>query len=77
MDRTIMTLPAENRELYEISAGYRYPLAIFNGKVEVIGKRTSLAGLHFEDSNPISGELVFEITDSELVRKFVEEKRTQ
>jgi len=124
MDRTIITIPAENGELYEISAGCRYLLASFSGKVEITehtnlvpilgriekgtktilaslivrgdleyrkkdgyasihsgkvyealtdinGEKTTLAGLQFKDSDPVSGELVFEITDRELVRKFI------
>lgn len=127
MDRRIMTIPAENGEIYEISAGCRHQLATFNGKVEVMehknfisilgkveegtksiyasliaygnleyktedgnvsihsgkvyealadinGKGTFFAGMRFKDSDPISGELVFEITDRELVRKFIEKR---
>lgn len=127
MDKTIMTIPAENGKLFEISAGKRYMLADFSGRVEItehtnfvpiLGKmekgtksiyatfivcgnleyqkedgyesihsgkvyeaaadinceRISLAGLHFIDSDPVNGELIFEIADRELIQKFIERR---
>lgn len=124
MDRLIKTIPATDGELYAISAGRRFSLAGFNGRVEV-RERTSLtpilgtvqkgtkkilasfivcgdleyrqqiddgfinsgkvyeasadvegekicfAGLRFEDSDPLKNELIFEITDLELIQKLM------
>lgn len=122
MDRKIKTIPAESGELYVISAGSRFELACFTGRVEVIehttlvpilgkvekgtkkiyasfivcgdieyqreisedfihsgkvyeaaadvnGERLFFSGLRFEDSDPFTNELTFEITDMELIRK--------
>lgn len=122
MDRKIKTIPAESGELYVISAGSRFELARFTGRVEVIehttlvpilgkvekgtkkiyasfivcgdieyqrempedfihsgkvyeaaadvnGERLWFSGLRFEDSDPLTNELIFEITDMELIRK--------
>ena len=48
MDRTIKTIPAENGELYVISAGQRDTLAKFSGRVEIV-EHTNLV--------PILGEI--------------------
>lgn len=125
MNRTIKTIPATDGELYVVSAGQRFSLAHFSGRVEITertsfvpilgtvqrgaktiyasfivcgdleyqmeidnefihsgkvyeavadvnGKRIHFSGLRFEDSDPLKNELVFEITDLELIQKFME-----
>ena len=124
--RIIKTIPAENGELYVISAGQRLLLANFSGRVEIVehtalvsilgtvqrgtktiyasfiacedleyqreiengfihsgkvydaladvkGGRITFAGLRFSDSDPIRNELIFEITDLELIQKLLQE----
>lgn len=122
MDKVINVIPAANGELFVISAGKRFLLAHFKGRVEIMertkfvpilgtvqkgtktiyasfivcgdleyqkeidngyihsgkvydvfadvdSERIHFAGLRFEDSNPLKNELVFEITDLELIQK--------
>ncbi|UNI72470.1 MAG: hypothetical protein [Chaetfec virus UA24_244] len=59
---------------YRRETDYQY---IHSGKVydavaDVEGERLSFAGMRFEDSDPIKNELIFRITDLELVQKLLE-----
>lgn len=125
MSTTIKTLPATNGDLFVISAGQRFQLARFNGKVkidekrifvpvlgtaqkgikqiyasfvvcgdleylleinetsihsgkvfeaiaDVAGERLNFSGLRFEESDPLTNELTFSVTDLELVQKLLE-----
>ena len=45
---------------------------VYEAVADVDGERIYFAGLRFEDSEPLKNELVFEITDLELIRKFME-----
>ena len=124
MEKLIKTIPAAGGELYAVSAGHRYPVARFGGRIEIMEKinmvpilgtvqkgtktihasfiicgdleylqeqgssfihsgkvyeatayvdneQTVLAGLQFEDSNPVENELVFQIMDLELIQKLL------
>ncbi len=58
---------------YQREADYQ---SIHSGKVydaiaDVEGERLSFAGMRFEDSDPINNELVFNITDLELIQKML------
>lgn len=124
MEKLIKTISVADGELYVISAGRRYLVARFDGRIEIVEKtnlvpilgtvqkgtktiyasfivcgdleyqqeqnsslihsgkvyeavayveneKTIFAGLQFEDSNPIENELVFHITDLELIQKLL------
>jgi len=50
--------------------------AIHSGKVydaiaDVEGTRLTFAGMRFEDSDPINNELIFSVTDLELIQKLL------
>lgn len=53
-----------------------HSLGIYEATAMVQGERTRekllFAGLRFEDSNPITGGLTFEVTDLELIKKMLE-----
>lgn len=42
---------------------------VFEAVADVDGERLNFAALRFEDNNPLNNELVFEITDLELIQK--------
>lgn len=44
---------------------------VFEALADVEGERLEFAGLRFEDSDPLKNELVFEITDLELIQKLL------
>lgn len=44
---------------------------IFDATGDVLGERIAFAGMHFEDSDPMTNELTFSITDLELVKKLL------
>jgi len=44
---------------------------VYDATTYVEGERLLFAGMQFEDSDPISNELVFNITDLELVQKLL------
>lgn len=44
---------------------------VYEAVADVNNKRINFAGLRFEDSDPLKNELVFEITDLELIREFM------
>ncbi len=53
----------------EIDNGYIHSGKVYDVFADVDGERIHFAGLRFEDSNPLKNELVFEITDLELIQK--------
>ena len=62
---------------FQTEHGYE---SIHSGKVyeslaDVENQKISFAGMRFEDSDPINGELTFEISDRELVQKLLAERR--
>lgn len=124
MDRLIKTLTCERGELYVTSAGRRFLLANFKGRIEIFenmrlvprlgtlqkgtkkiyasimicgnleyqrevdddfidsgkvfdavadveGEKIIFSGMTFEDSDPIENELIFNITDLELIQKLL------
>lgn len=44
---------------------------VFKAKASVCGERLAFAGLRFEDSDPLKNELVFGISDLELIQKML------
>lgn len=46
---------------------------VFEVQAVVSGERLEFAGLKFEDSDPLENELIFEITDLELIQKLLKE----
>lgn len=44
---------------------------VYDAAADVNGERTLFAELRFLDSNPLENELVFEITDLELIQKLM------
>lgn len=44
---------------------------VFEAQAIVSGERLAFAGLRFEDSDPLKNELIFEITDLELIQKML------
>ena len=44
---------------------------VFEAWAIVSGERFTFAGLRFEDSDPLKNELIFEITDLELIQKML------
>ena len=44
---------------------------VFDAAADVLSERVYFAGLRFADSDPINNELIFEITDLELIKKLV------
>ncbi len=44
---------------------------VFDAKATVSGERLRFSGLKFIDSDPIENELVFELTDYELIEKLL------
>ncbi len=57
----------------EIRGGFIHSGKIYDAVADIEGVRTILAGLRFEDSDPIKNQLVFEITDTELIQKLLTE----
>ncbi len=53
----------------EIDNGYIHSGKVYDVFADVDGERIYFAGLRFEDSVPLKNELVFEITDLELIQK--------
>lgn len=45
---------------------------VFEAVADVENERLYFAGLRFEDSDPLKNELIFEVTDLELVKKLLE-----
>ena len=44
---------------------------VYDATADVAGNRLTFSGLRFEDSDPIENELIFEITDMELIQKLL------
>ncbi len=57
----------------EIPDGFIHSGKVFDAVADIDGRSTILAGLRFADSDPIKNELVFEITDTELIQKLLTE----
>lgn len=55
----------------EIDDKFIHSGKVYEAVADVEGERINFAGLRFEDSDPIKNELVFEITDLELIEKLV------
>lgn len=55
----------------EISNGLINSGKVYEAIADVEGEKIFFAGLRFENSDPIKNELIFEITDLELIEKFM------
>ena len=44
---------------------------LFEAVADVGNERLYFAGLRFEDSDPVKNELIFEVTDLELIKKIL------
>lgn len=44
---------------------------VFNSRADVNGERFEFDGLRFDESDPIENEIIFEITDTELIKKLL------
>lgn len=55
----------------EINSEFIHSGKVYEAAADVDNERLCFAGLRFEDSDPLKNELVFEITDLELIRKLM------
>lgn len=55
----------------KIDDSYIHTGKAYDAIADVEGERVCFSGLRFEDSDPIENELIFEITDVELIKKLI------
>lgn len=57
--------------LQEINETTIHSGRVFEAAADVAGERIDFAGLRFEDSDPVKNELIFSVTDLELIQKLL------